>query len=61
MGKFANERAHREWQRQQDMKQDESFGEDEPLSEAERAADWDQEYWLRLDAHARGTGVGRWP
>lgn len=36
-----------------------SDGEDEPLSEVERAGQWDDDRWLRLDAEVRYFGVGR--
>ncbi|WP_027798285.1 hypothetical protein [Paraburkholderia dilworthii] len=49
MGKHANSAAYREWERQQDRKQDEYFGEDEPLTEAERASQWDSESWQGKD------------
>lgn len=54
MGKHANSAAYREWERQQNRKLDEYFGEDEPLTEAERAADWGSLHWERKDDHLAG-------
>jgi hypothetical protein len=36
-----------------------SDGRDEPLSEPERASNWDDDHWLRVDAEARYFGSGK--
>lgn len=43
----------REYEFMQDRRADESFGEDEPLTEVERAAEWDDAYFDRLDSAPR--------
>jgi hypothetical protein len=50
MGKHANERAYAEFERRERRAQDESFEPAEPLSEAEKAAQWDRAYWDGLDS-----------
>jgi hypothetical protein len=50
MGKHANERAHREWQRQQDRDQDEYFEPERPLSDDELAEIANDRHWRRVDA-----------
>jgi hypothetical protein len=50
MGKSANARAWAEFERIDRQKQDESIEADPPLTEEEKAAVWDDEYWQRLDA-----------
>ncbi|MBN3848661.1 hypothetical protein G3N58_17790 [Paraburkholderia sp. Ac-20342] len=61
MGKAANARAWAEFERLDRLKQDASLETETPLTEAERAAEYEDDYWRRLDAEARGIGVGRWP
>lgn len=53
MGKFANQAAYREWERLQDRKQDAQLDDEPPLSEAERAAEWDDQHWEKVDAYPR--------
>lgn len=52
MGKHANSAAYREFERLDRQRQDASFESEPELTEAERAAEWDSEYWTRLDATA---------
>jgi len=52
MGKTANARAWAEYERQQNLKQDEYFEPTEMLSEAERAAEFADFYFDRLDREA---------
>jgi hypothetical protein len=49
MGKHANSRAYREWERQQDRLQDKHLDDEPPLSEFEKAAEWDDAHWERVD------------
>jgi hypothetical protein len=56
MGKNANARAWAEFERLDRLKQDKA----EVLSEEARAAEWDIEYYARLQDEARGYGVGEW-
>jgi hypothetical protein len=60
MGKHANQLAYREWERQQNRKQDDSFECEPPPSDDERASNGDDLYWRRIDAEVRGIGVGEW-
>jgi hypothetical protein len=60
VGKSANQQAWNEFQRIDRLKQDESFENDPPLTEEEKAAAWDDSYWERLDAAARYVGAGRY-
>ena len=53
MGKHANQSAYREWERQQDRKQDAHLDPEPELTEAERAAEWDDQYFDRIDAYPR--------
>lgn len=62
---YRSQRQFKQQQREYEFMQgrlaDESFGEDEPpLTEAERAAEWDAAYWDRIDAEASGRGIGDW-
>lgn len=50
MGKNANARAWAEFERLDRKRQDESLEIEPPLTEEEKAAAWDDEYWERLDA-----------
>lgn len=50
MGKHANAEIYRQFDRQMDKGLDEAMGECEPpLTEAERAAEWDDKHWERID------------
>jgi hypothetical protein len=50
VGKFANERAHREWERQQDRAADAYFGDDEPpITESELAEIASDKHFERVD------------
>lgn len=49
MGKAANERAYREFERLDRQRQEASLDTEPPLSESERAAQWDVESWTRKD------------
>jgi hypothetical protein len=60
MGQHANQRAWLEFERLDRMKQEQSFDDDEPLTEAERASEWDRQYWDRIDAEARISAAGGW-
>lgn len=53
MGKHANQSAYREWERQQDRLQDKHLDDESPLSEEEKASDWDSDYWTKVDAYPR--------
>jgi hypothetical protein len=50
----------REYEFLQDRAADAHLDGEPPQTEAERAAEWDDRYWDRLDAEARGLGVGEW-
>ncbi|WGS53540.1 hypothetical protein LFL96_21005 [Paraburkholderia sp. D15] len=53
MGKHANAEIYRQFERRADRGLDESMDDaDAPLTEAERAAEWDDAYWERQDAQA---------
>ncbi|MDR6389174.1 hypothetical protein [Paraburkholderia phenoliruptrix] len=60
MGQHANARAWAEFERLDRQRQDQSFEDEQPQTEAERAAEWDRQYWDRIDAEARLMGVGEW-
>jgi hypothetical protein len=49
MGKFANAQAWREYEAKQDREMDSHLDDEPPLSEAERAAEWDDAHWERVD------------
>jgi hypothetical protein len=55
MGRHANERMYREFERLDRLKQDEV----EVLSEAQRAADM-CEFWERIEKEVALVGVGEW-
>jgi hypothetical protein len=50
MGKAANERAHREWERQQNRQQDTYFEAEPEPSDDEREQIASDDYWAKLDA-----------
>jgi hypothetical protein len=50
----------REYEFLQDRAADAYFDDEPQLTEAERAAEWDDKHWERIDAEARGVGVGEW-
>jgi hypothetical protein len=50
MGKFANAQAWREYEAKRDRELDAHLDDEPPLTEAERAAEWDHDYWAKLDA-----------
>jgi hypothetical protein len=52
MGKFANQSAYREWERQQNRKQDAYFEPDAEPTDEDLASQHDDDYWRRLDAVA---------
>lgn len=59
MGKHANAEIYRQFDRQMDRGLDEAMGDAEPqLTEAERAAEWDRDYWDRIDAVPRSVRLG---
>jgi len=60
MGQHANARAWAEFERLDRQRQEQSFEDEQPLTESERAAEWDRQYWDRIDAEARLMGVGEW-
>jgi hypothetical protein len=49
MGKHANSVAWREYEAKQDRELDAHLDDESPLSEFEKAAEWDDERWNRLD------------
>lgn len=49
MGKHANQQAYREFERLDRQRQEQSFEHVSPLTEAERASDWDDEFWNNKD------------
>ena len=49
MGKTANARAWAEFERIDRQRQEESFGTEPSLTEAERASEWDDEFWNNKD------------
>lgn len=49
MGKFANAQAWREYEAKQDRELDKHLDDESPLSEFERAADWDDSRWEKID------------
>lgn len=53
MGKFANAQAWRECEAKRDRELDAHLDDEPPLTEAERAAEWDDKNWDRLDAYPR--------
>jgi hypothetical protein len=53
MGKFANQSAYREFERQQNRKQDAYFEPDAEPTDEDLASQHDDDYWRRLDAGAR--------
>ena len=55
MGRHANERMYREFERLDRLKQDEA----EVLSEEARAAEWDSEHWARIQAEVEFFGSGK--
>jgi hypothetical protein len=63
MGQHANQRAWLEFERLDRKRQEESFDDEPPLTEFERAAEWDHDYWSKLDAspvrHVRRDDLGR--
>ncbi|HEX8894417.1 MAG TPA: hypothetical protein VF783_13895 [Terriglobales bacterium] len=56
MGQHANARAWREYVAKQDREQEEYFEPSEPLTEFEKASQWDDERWSRIDAEVRYFG-----
>lgn len=50
MGKFANQSAWREYEAKQDRELDAHLDDEPPLTEFEKAAEWDDERWQKLDA-----------
>jgi ferric-dicitrate binding protein FerR (iron transport regulator) len=60
MGQHANARAWAEFERLDRQRQDQSFEDEPQQTEAERAAEWDRQYWDRIVAEARLMGVGEW-
>ncbi|RKR46274.1 hypothetical protein [Paraburkholderia sp. BL17N1] len=59
MGKFFNQEIYRQLERQVDRGLDEAMGDAEPpLTEEERAAEWDRDYWDRVDAVPRSVRLG---
>jgi hypothetical protein len=64
MGKHFNAELYRQFDRAMDKGLDEAMGDDEPpLTEAEKAAEWDHDYWAKLDAspvrHVQRDDLGR--
>ncbi|MBB5414056.1 hypothetical protein [Paraburkholderia atlantica] len=53
MGKFANALAWREYEAKRDRELDEHLDDEPPLTEAERAAQWDDKHWEKVDAYPR--------
>ncbi|MBB5508110.1 hypothetical protein [Paraburkholderia atlantica] len=53
MGKFANQAAYREWERQQDRAQDDYFDAEPPISESELAEIASDKHWEKVDAYPR--------
>lgn len=49
MGKAANQAAWAEFERLDRQRQEQSFDTEPPLTEAERAAEWDSDHWTRKD------------
>lgn len=49
MGKAANERAYREFERLDRQRQEASLDTEPPLTEFERAAEYDDERWTKKD------------
>jgi hypothetical protein len=59
MGKHFNSELYRQLDRQMDGGLDKAMGDAEPpLSEEERAAEWDSDYWDRVDAVPRSVRLG---
>lgn len=53
MGKHANSAAYREWERQQNRKQDAQFEDEPPISDAELAEIASDKHWEKVDAYPR--------
>jgi hypothetical protein len=49
MGKFANAQAWREYEAKRDRELDAHLDPEEPLTEFEKAAEWDDERWQKAD------------
>ncbi|CAE6839209.1 hypothetical protein [Paraburkholderia nemoris] len=59
MGKHANAEIYRQLDRQMDRGLDGAMGDAQPpLTEEERAAAWDDQYWDRVDAAPRSVRLG---
>lgn len=56
MGKNLNQKAWLEFERLDRQKQEESFEADLPLTEAQKASQFDDFYWDRLDSEVRFFG-----
>jgi hypothetical protein len=53
MGKFANAQAWREYEAKQGRELDAHLDDELPLTEFERAAEWGENHWDRVDAYPR--------
>lgn len=49
MGKFANAQAWREYEAKRDRELDAHLDDEPPLTEFEKAAEWDDKHWERID------------
>lgn len=59
MGKHFNSELYRQLERQVDRGLDDAMGDvQQPLTEEERAAEWDRDYWDRVDAVPRTVRLG---